>query len=274
MEPIKSFSKNIDDIKLYIEIFASEKMSETFLEEFENNAFKNKADNVFILLHGNGEDGRLFSKNIDAFCDGCYVITVDSRGHGNSTHGEQKLTIDLMAEDLSKLCDELNIGKFKLLGFSDGGNIALTYAVRHPERLSGLVVVGANIDPAGIKFFYRSDMIIKYLFANMFYKNNKVKKIRFELLDLMVNYPHIAPRLLKNIVCPTLVVDAQYDVIKCSHTDLIAKYIPNSTQVRIKKAHHNVFADAPDRVNKLVHDFITKGDKIEWYFQPAGNSFK
>ena len=260
MNPIKSLSKNVDDIELYIEIFASDDMNSSFFEEFEDGTFKRPVNNVLVMLHGNGEDGRNFSENIKPLCDGHYVITVDSRGHGKSTRGDQKLTIDLMAEDLSKLCDELNIGKFKLLGFSDGGNVALTYAVRHPERLSALVVAGANINPKGIKGFCRSAMLIKYAFAKFFYKNNPNKRIKFELLDLMVNYPHIAPRLLKNIICPVLVLDAQHDVIRPLHTNLIAKTIPNSKQIRVKKAHHNIFADQTEYVNELIYDFIIKGD--------------
>lgn len=76
----------------------------------------------------------------------------------------------------------------------------------------------------------------------------------------MINYPHIAPRLLKNITCPTLVLDAQRDVIKPSHTNLIAKSIPNSEQIRINKSHHNIFKEQTDFVNELICDFVIKGE--------------
>ena len=256
MYPIKTLSKTVDDIELYIEIFASDELKDSFDKVFVDGAFVQTESKAFLLLHGNGEDGRLFSDSIEAFCGNNYVITVDSRGHGKSTRGSQKLTIDLMAEDLSKLCDELNIGKFKLLGFSDGGNIALTYAVRHPERLSALVVAGANINPKGVKGIYRFSMLVQHLFAHIFYKPDPNKTVKFELLDLMVNYPHIAPRLLKNIICPSLVIDGEHDVIRRLHTNLIANSIPNSTRACIKKSGHNVFKDRTDEVNLLISDFI------------------
>ncbi len=264
MYPIKTLTKTVDDIELYIEIFATGELKDSFDSRFYNGAFVKTESKAFLLLHGNGEDGRLFSDNIEAFCGDNYVITVDSRGHGKSTRGSQKLTIYLMAEDLSKLCDELNIGKFMLLGFSDGGNTALTYAVRHPERLSALIVAGANINPKGVKGLYRLSMLVQHFFARILYKRNPNKAIRFELLDLMVNYPHIAPRLLKNIICPSLVIDGEHDVIRRLHTNLIANSIPNSTRVCVKKSGHNVFKDKTDEVNLLITNFIkNKGENYD-----------
>jgi pimeloyl-ACP methyl ester carboxylesterase len=83
-----------------------------------------------------------------------------------------------MAEDISKLCDLLNIGKFKLVGFSDGGNVAITYAIRHPERLSHLVVAGANISPSGLKMTTRLSIFTKYLLSKP--SQNKNKRRLFE----------------------------------------------------------------------------------------------
>ena len=51
--------------------------------------------------------------------------------------------------------DDLKIKKAHILGFSDGGNIGKTImAVKYPERVSSLVLTGANADPSGIKFKY------------------------------------------------------------------------------------------------------------------------
>lgn len=256
MYPVKTLSKKVDDIDIYVEIFASGLLKDKFSDVFSDDSFLVPENNVLILLHGNGEDGRIFSENIDVLCAENYVITIDSRGHGKSSRGAQELTIELMAEDLATLCNSMNIGKFKLLGFSDGGNIALTYALRHPERLSHLIVAGANLNPKGIKGNYKAVMLVQYFFAKIFCSKNPDKKIKFELLNLMVNHPHITPRLLNNILCPSLVLDAQYDVIRPLHTNLIAKSIPNSKRIVIKKSHHNIFKDKTDEVNSLISSFI------------------
>jgi pimeloyl-ACP methyl ester carboxylesterase len=259
MIPVHSFYKAIDDTELYVEIFASGELENSFGSVFKDDAFLDSTDNVFILLHGNGEDGRLFSENIESFCNDSFVITVDSRGHGKSKRGTEPLTIDLMAEDLAKLCDEMNIGNFSLLGFSDGGNIALTYAVRHPERLSKLVLVGANINPGGIKTKFMLFTYFEYYFTKLFCFDADSKKQKLELLVLMLKYPNISPRLLKNIICPALVLDAQNDVIKRKHTKLIADSINSSKHIRISNSGHNIFKDNADEANRIISDFINKG---------------
>ena len=256
MDPLISLTKKVDDIEIYFEIYSSSVSADEFSKIFKDGRFCERTDNVLVMLHGNGEDGSIFKCNVTELCSDDFCILVDSRGHGKTTLGENELTIDLMAEDVSKLCDELNIGKFKLLGFSDGGNIALTYAIRHPERLSHLVVSGANLNPTGLKFLPRFSILKSYIFAKA--KRNKSEKdrLKYELLSLMVNHPHISPRLLKNIECKALVIEGEKDLIKPSHTKLIAQMIKNSTHEVIPHASHNVFWENAEYTNKLIKNFI------------------
>lgn len=254
--------KTIDDIEIYFEIWMTGEPAARFDEVFDVKkvCFRTpgKLDNALLLLHGNGEDGSIFEKNAGELCkNGYYCILPDTRGHGKTTCGTAAhYTIDLFAEDLAKFCDELGLGSFCLVGFSDGGNTALTYAVRHPERLSSLAVSGANIFPSGIKFGLRTTLRMRYFAAQAAARHGggvgSKQWHKAELLSLMVNYPHIAPRLLKNIPCPTLVLEGEHDVISPKHTRLIASSIPNARLVTVSGAGHNVFDDRPDEVNRLL----------------------
>ena len=242
---------------MYLEIYAKNDLEHNFNAAFADGKFINKCDNAVVMLHGNGEDHSIFYNNVEAFSSANYCVLVDSRAHGKTTVGNEELTIDLMAEDISKLCDLLNIGKFKLIGFSDGGNVALTYAIRHPERLSHLVVAGANLNPTGLKVMTKLSIFSKYLLAKFSKNKNDEAKRNFMLLNLMVNHPHISPRLLKNIVCKTLVLEGKKDVIKPSHTKLISDSIPSSTQITVPQSGHNVFCDNPDCTNKIILEFLS-----------------
>lgn len=257
MKPLIALTRKIDDIEMYFEIYGSETLEQSFEAVFSDGRFVEKTDNILVMLHGNGEDRSVFYNNVEAFCDKDYCILVDSRAHGKTSFGDTELTIDLMAEDVSKLCDELNVGKFKLLGFSDGGNIALTYAIRHPERLSHLIVSGANLNPSGMKFATKLSIFVKH-FLSKPKKNTSVDaKRRYELLNLMTEHPHISPRLLKNIDCKTLVIEGKRDVIKPEHTKLIAQNIKASRHEIIPDSGHNIFCDNPEYTNALVSDFIS-----------------
>ena len=104
-----------------------------------------------ILLHGNGEDGSHFADVMKHFASRYRVIAVDTRGHGKSPRGEAPFTIRQFAEDLREFMDQQKIEKANLLGFSDGGNIALIFALQYPERVLRLILNGANLNAEGIK---------------------------------------------------------------------------------------------------------------------------
>ncbi len=257
MTPLFSGLFPVDDIKIYYEIYGGVGLAERFGSVFSNGKFSEKTDNVIVMLHGNGEDHTIFDFQTEALSKNHYLVVVDSRGHGKTNVGSCDFTIDLMAEDLSKFVDIMNIGAFVLVGFSDGGNIGLTYAVRHPERLSHLVVSGANINPLGIRLSTRIPMTVEYFFAKLSKNKSEAHNLRYQLLSLMVNYPHIAPRLLAKIGCPVLVIEAQNELITKKHTRLIADSIKDSKHLVVPDAGHNVFGDNPDFVNKAILDFIS-----------------
>lgn len=255
MTPTLSFYKSVDDIRMYCEIF-SQNANPDALPPFENERFVTPPERMLILLHGNGEDGRIFSSQIEDFCREFTVMTVDSRGQGKTTAGNQPFTVDLLAEDLSRLCDESGIGRFSLIGFSDGGNVALTYAVRHPERVCALVTAGANLIPQGMKMSFYLPLLLQYRAASAKTNHDEESRVRYELLSLMVNYPHISHRLLSNIACPCLILDGQHDLIKKSHTDSIAASIRNAKRVTVPNAGHNVFGDNAAFVNREILQFL------------------
>ena len=81
-----------------------------------------------ILLHGNGEDHTIFDNVAKHFAKQYHVIAIDTRGHGKSPLGDEPFSLYQFAEDLNDFMDEHNIEKANILGFSDGGNIALIFA--------------------------------------------------------------------------------------------------------------------------------------------------
>ena len=255
MTPTFSFTKKIDDINMYCELFAQKDKANI---GFDGERFQNPPERLLILLHGNGEDGRIFSSQLNDFCQGFTVLTVDSRGQGKTTAGNQPFTVDLLAEDLSALCDSLGIGRFSAVGFSDGGNIAVTYAVRHPERLNALVIAGANLVPQGIKASMYIPLLLRYRMAAAKKNGGEESRIHRELLSLMVHYPHISHRLLSNIACPCLVMDGKRDCIKKSHTDSIAQAMPNAKRVTVPDAGHYIFRDNAPFVNREIMAFLTE----------------
>ena len=208
-----------------------------------------------ILLHGNGENCDYFEHQIPCFARDYRVIAIDTRGHGQSPRGDKPFTIKQFAEDLHDFMDEKAIGKAILLGFSDGGNIALTFALKYPERVDKMIVDGANLFPSGVKPIYQWPIEIGYRIAKLFAKKSEEAKKNAEMLSLMVNEPHIDPSDLARLKMPVLVVAGTKDMIKDEHTRLIYKSLPNA-KLEIVPGDHFVANKNYEAFNSIVEAFL------------------
>ena len=123
---------------------------------------------TMILLHGNGEDCTYFKNQIDVFSSKYHVYALDTRGHGKTPRGKSPFTIRQFAEDLLGFMDEHKIEKADILGFSDGGNIAMVFAIHFPDRVNRLILNGANLNTAGVKRITQIPIEIGYRLARKF----------------------------------------------------------------------------------------------------------
>ena len=208
-----------------------------------------------ILLHGNGESGAYFARQIEYFSRFFRVIAVDTRGHGRSPRGEAPFTIRQFAEDLRAFMDEKAVEKADLLGFSDGGNIALVFALRYPERVNRLILNGANLFGSGVKARYQLPIVLGYRIASLFAGRSEKARRNAEMLGLMVNDPAIDPEALCAVKSKTLVVAGTRDMIRERHTRLIAEKIPGA-QLALLPGSHFVAAENPEAFNRAVAEFL------------------
>lgn len=71
-----------------------------------------------------------------------YFLRYDERGNGLSDWNVKDLTFSAFVEDLETVVASTNLGKFALLGISQGASVSIEYAIRHPERVSHLILFG------------------------------------------------------------------------------------------------------------------------------------
>lgn len=222
---------------------------------FTNSFIEKGRGPALILLHGNGEDGSYFSHQMEAFSDRYRVIAVDTRGHGRTPRGEAPFTIRQFADDLLAFMDAQGLAKADILGFSDGGNIALVFALAHPERVGRLILNGANLDPSGVRPGVQLPVEIGYRVARFFSRWSQKALARAELLGLMVNDPAIAPEQLETLSMPVLVIAGDDDMIRDSHTRMIASRIPGA-KLAIIEGDHFIAARRPEAFNAVVAAFL------------------
>ena len=224
--------------------------------EIEHHYIEQGEGFPLILLHGNGEDLSYFVHQMEPFAKRFRVIAIDTRGHGQTPRGDAPFTIRQFAEDLLAFMDGQRIEKAHIVGFSDGGNIAMVFALAHPERVERLILNGANLDASGVKRSIQAPIEIGYRIAGLFAKKRPEARKKAEMLGLMVNDPDVKPEALAQIQCPTLVIAGSKDMIKEEHTRLIARSIPGAELV-ILPGNHFVANQNPDAFNEAVLRFLT-----------------
>lgn len=210
-----------------------------------------------ILLHGNGEYLEYFEHQIEYFSKEYRVIALDTRGHGKSPRGIKPFTIRQFADDLKDFMDELEIEKAHILGFSDGGNIAMVFAMKYPERVNRVIMNGANLYPSGVKLGCYLSITYEYYQALYFSKKSAKAKKKAELYALMAKDPYVKPKELQALKAKTLVLVGDKDLIRLSHSKLIARKLPDG-ELRVIPGDHWVAKNSPKVYNKVVKDFLQK----------------
>lgn len=120
-----------------------------------------------VLLHGLASQAHIWDLVAPKLIDSFRVIALDQRGHGLTDKPDTGYDFASITHDLDAVLDALRIDRAVLIGHSWGGNVALQYAVDHPHRVSGLVLidggflqVGDRMDwPAAEKMLEPPDLI-------------------------------------------------------------------------------------------------------------------
>ena len=195
-----------------------------------------------VMVHGNGEDHTIFDEAVGLLKDRFACCCVDSRGHGQSTQVSE-LHYDDMAADVIALIEALDLRDVAFYGFSDGGIIGLLAAARC-DRITSLIVSGANLTPRGVKLWLRLMLRCMYLFR-------RDPKIR-----LMLREPDIPDSLLKSITARTLVLAGSKDLVVEKETRHIAAVIPGAQLNILPGEGHGTYIVHSERIGKLISDFL------------------
>lgn len=113
--------------------------AEIYVEEIGNSDGP-----VLLMLHGGFGTIEDFNTITPTLSRHFRLIGIDSRGHGRSSLGSTKLSYKTLTDDLMAVINVLDLQKFSIFGFSDGGVVAYRYAAGKDNRLQKVVTVGAS----------------------------------------------------------------------------------------------------------------------------------
>ncbi len=212
-----------------------------------------------VLLHGGGETIRSsFSEQLALFSKHHEVIAPEQVGQGHTPDISGPLTYTAMMEDTAALLKQLHIADADVVGWSDGGNLALMLAVRHPELVRRLVVSGANMAPDGMAVDEIADT------------RESLEKAEAEdpdgfstkLLRMWMGSPTLSELsidLLRGVHKPVLVMSGDHDAIRLQHTFDMYHALPQGQLFILPDTGHATFSSRPEWVNPVVMSFL-EGD--------------
>ncbi len=97
-----------------------------------------------VFAHGLLMDHEMFAPQVEARVPGCRIITWDARCHGQTETSADPFTYWDLADDLKGLLDHLGIQRAAIGGVGQGGFVALRFALRYPERVAALLLIGTQ----------------------------------------------------------------------------------------------------------------------------------
>lgn len=211
---------------------------------------------ALMLLHGNGGSGRYFKKQIAAFSKYFTLLIVDSRGHGHSTNTQAKLSFQLMAADLRAILEHEAIQTVNLLGFSDGANLALVYALRYPEQVNKLILNAGNTTVAGVRFIHRIASYLEYFGVKLLAPFSHTMRAFLPVARLLIEDLGVSEKELQTLRVPTLVIVGKHDMIKLSHSLFLSQTIPEASFILVPKQGHRLAQTDPTTFNQIVLSFL------------------
>jgi pimeloyl-ACP methyl ester carboxylesterase len=231
---------DINGIKMYCEIYGAGK--------------------PLLLIHGNGGSIKAFAHNIPFFAAKYRVIAADSRAQGKSKDGGKLLTFEMMADDEAALLDALHVDAAYVIGWSDGGIVALLMAMRHPEKVIKLAATGANIQPDATAFragVWDADKK-RYDADRGKVWNSEKERAGWKLFMLDWEQPNIPFAALGAIRCPSLIICGDHDLISIEHTVKIFQNIPKAELWVVPASGHATLIEHKAEFDAKVDEFFSK----------------
>lgn len=224
-----------------------------------------------VLLHGGTATIQLsFSKQIDILARAHRVIGIEQMGHGHTPDlPDREFSYEAMAEDTAGLLRAIGVTNADVVGWSDGGQVALRLAIVHPELVRRVVAsgVGLGSDPNPAKRAAAeaiSDSRWPREFKDEYARTSP---------DGVSHWPVVwrkAARMwarpswgftedeLKKIQSPALIIAGDHDIVSAELTRRIAKRIPNGKALILPSTDHWTFQKNAQVLNPILLDFLDR----------------
>lgn len=223
---------------------------------------KKKGKTVVVLHGGLSQSSSLLRVVGPSLSPRFEVAAFDRRGHGKTADSDEPFSYDAMAEETIAFIELLE-RRVYLLGHSDGANVALLVAMRRPDLLRRVVLVGANFHHEGLvtmsDFTPESEGFAE--FAVEFARNSPdgvehAAAVVEKSLALVKSEPNLTVEQLRTIATPVLVMSGDDDVARLDHTVTLYEALAEAQLAVIPGASHSVLKEQTALCLSIITRFL------------------
>jgi len=223
-----------------------------------------------VLTHGLAAGEAIWGRQVEALAPHYRVLTWDLRGHGRSAPNPAPCTIDDLAGDLRSVLDAAGVDRAVVLGHSAGGVVAMRFALDHPERTAGLVLVGTASecnerarqfyeDLAAIAEERGMDPVRKRLGVSAEQaRQSPTDPATFARVARAMASLNAAPLTARmaEVRCPAQMIVGEKDFLGAGGSVILSRQIAGSRLAIVPERGHGLFGEDPDGFNALLLDFL------------------
>jgi pimeloyl-ACP methyl ester carboxylesterase len=213
-----------------------------------------------VLLHGGGcTIDFSFSAVLPSLARHRKVIAVEQQAHGHTPDIPRPLSYEQMAEDTAALLSQLKVQSADFLGWSDGGNIALLIAIRHPTLVRKLAVTGANYNNDGMYAGFAESVGalvpesprlrgVHEAYDKAAPDRTQWPGLIVKLKTMWLEFKGCRPEDLRTIQAPVLVMVGDSDAVRPEHALEMFRLLPHASLAVLPATGHatlRTFLDAP-----------------------------
>jgi len=205
-----------------------------------------------FFIHGNSGSHHAFKKQIETFKENHRLILMDTRDHGHSNNKSNRLDFSEIFSDILSILDVEKIEDVSIVGFSDGANIALSFANFYPERVSKMILISPNIRFDQLK---KSKQI---LFQSLYTVSKQVLKLKkpSRLLSLAMENLPLTSNYKENLRMPILFIFGDRDIIDLNKIKPFIESLKQAKLTIFKKTGHSILRTRPQLLNQEIQTFI------------------
>ena len=256
--------------------------------DYQLHGFHGADDNqpAVVFLNGTTQTALQWRPHALSFKTDFRVVCYDGRAQGKSEPGNRALSLDLHVDDLSSLLAFLKINTAHLVGLSHGGQLALAYAARHPEKTARLVVCGVGAEPGprtraivrswleilsagsleamawaalpvilGKTYLEKNEKILPKMVAALVARNRKAALLAHLKAQLTYPLPSVSAKMNSR---PCLVISGSQDLLSRPAAARQLARITNGTYEEFTQTGHIAPIEAPERFNRVCRRFLTQ----------------